>query len=135
MDYCLTNQTAPALVPSATKPQRSRSFCRRSGLNFANRRLRPLTVIAAAGASHCEFGNLNSPLVPRSPAGRELRGVLLNHPQLFHLAVADELKQLADDRDDAASRMVLSVGSPEASLHRFAFSFTLYFSFLFFFFC
>lgn len=79
-------------------------------------------VVAKAWSSHCEpsssNSSLNTPLIPRSAAGKFLSSVLQNQKQLFHVAVADELKLLADDRDDAISRMFLSVGSDEASLHR-----------------
>ncbi|XP_015892386.1 UV-B-induced protein At3g17800, chloroplastic isoform X1 [Ziziphus jujuba] len=120
MDLCVSNHhTTPTLPSALYKPQRTANFSPKSTVNFSTtRRFRPLTVIAAAGASHCEFSSLNSPLVPRSPSGNDLLGVLLNHPQLFHIAVADELKHLADDRDDAVNRMIFSDGSPEACLHR-----------------
>lgn len=45
--------------------------------------------------------------------------MLQNQRQEFHVSVVEELKQLANDRDAAVSRMVLSVGSDEASLHRY----------------
>ncbi|CAL1361681.1 unnamed protein product [Linum trigynum] len=86
-------------------------------------------VVARAGSSHCEpssssssssssSGSLNTPLEPRSAAGRFLSGVFQNQKQLFHLAVADELKLLAGERDDAAARLLRSSGSDEAVLHR-----------------
>ncbi|XP_018827790.2 UV-B-induced protein At3g17800, chloroplastic-like [Juglans regia] len=88
-----------------------------SGLSIRPRRV--FSVIASAGASHFEpSSSLNSPLEPRSQPGRFLSSVLQNHRQLFHIAVVDELKLLADVRDGAVSRMRLSVGSDEACLHR-----------------
>lgn len=51
--------------------------------------------------------------------GKFLIGVLQNHPQMFHLAVGEELKLLAEDRDAAHARMVLGSASDEALLHRF----------------
>ncbi|KAM1137461.1 hypothetical protein FF1_035419 [Malus domestica] len=84
----------------------------------ANRFFRPLTVVAGAGASHCEFSSLNSPLDPRTRPGKDLCTVLQNHPRLFHLSVAQELKKLADDRELALSRASLSAASHEACLHR-----------------
>ncbi|KAI4356337.1 hypothetical protein L6164_000367 [Bauhinia variegata] len=81
-------------------------------------RRRPVKVKASAGASHCEFGSLNSPLEPRSPVGKFLSGVLQNHRQLFHVAVGEELKLLSDDRDAAMARMLLNSDSDEALLHR-----------------
>lgn len=120
MEYCLSHHKSPSL-PSTLRRHRSHnsSFPRSAVVSIrATRRRKSLTVIAGAGASHCEFSSLNSPLGPRTPAGKDLIGVLLNHPQLFHLAVADELKHLADDRDAARNRMIRSDGSPEACLHR-----------------
>ncbi|XP_061360472.1 UV-B-induced protein At3g17800, chloroplastic-like [Gastrolobium bilobum] len=81
-------------------------------------RRRPIRVKASAEASHCEFSSLNSPLEPRSLVGKFLGGVLQNHPQLFHVAVGEELKLLADDRDAAHARMVIGSASDEALLHR-----------------
>lgn len=84
------------------------------------RRPRPRRSLAVvAGASRCESSSLNTPLVPESAAGRYLTRVLQNQRQLFHVAVAEELKQLADDRDAAVSRVLLSAGSDEACLHRY----------------
>ncbi|CAK7349404.1 unnamed protein product [Dovyalis caffra] len=81
-----------------------------------------VVVVARAGSSHCEpsssNSSLNTPLELRSEAGKFLSGVFQNQRQLFHVAVADELKLLADDRDSSLSRMLLSSGSDEASLHR-----------------
>ncbi|KAI4354240.1 hypothetical protein L6164_003126 [Bauhinia variegata] len=81
-------------------------------------RRRPFKVKASAGASHCEFGSLNSPLEPRSLVGKFLSGVLQNHRQLFHVAVGEELKLLSDDRDAAVARTLLNSDSDEALLHR-----------------
>ena len=88
---------------------------------------RGVSVIASAGSSHhCESSSssnssLNSPLEQRSQAGKFLSSVLQNHRQLFHVAVTEELKLLADDQNAAVSRMLLSSHSDEASLHRFRF--------------
>ncbi|KAF7845601.1 UV-B-induced protein [Senna tora] len=79
-----------------------------------NRRRRPFRV----KASECEFSSLNSPLEPKSDVGKVLSGVLQNHRHKFHVAVAEELKLLVDDRDAALARMLLSTPSHEASLHR-----------------
>ncbi|GLT42250.1 hypothetical protein SLA2020_162630 [Shorea laevis] len=80
-------------------------------------RVRPV-VVASAGASHCDFGSLNAPLEPRSASGKYLGGVLQNRRQLFQLAVSDELKQLADDRE-GASCQVLPTHDPDlACLYR-----------------
>lgn len=75
-------------------------------------------IKASAGASHCQFSSLNSPLLPQSTVGKFLSGVLQNHRNLFHVAVQEELKLLADDRDAAVSRMILSSDSDQALLHR-----------------
>ncbi|XP_004290164.1 PREDICTED: uncharacterized protein LOC101305809 [Fragaria vesca subsp. vesca] len=116
MEHCLTHhKLLPLPSPISTlKP--------RSTVNFSPKYqalTRRLTVVAGAGASsHCEFSSLNSPLDPRTRSGKDLSSVLQNHPQLFHLAVAQELKQLADERQDARCRMNLSAQSHEACLHR-----------------
>ena len=101
---------------------------------------RGVSVIASAGASHhCESSSssnsnsnssLNSPLEQRSQAGKFLSSVLQNHRQLFHVAVTEELKLLADDRNAAVSRMLLSSHSDEASLHRFRFLTFFFFNFI-----
>uniref|UniRef100_A0A2P2JMK1 Uncharacterized protein n=2 Tax=Rhizophora mucronata TaxID=61149 RepID=A0A2P2JMK1_RHIMU len=81
-------------------------------------------VVAKAGSSHCDASNsssrfsLNTPLEPRSVAGKYLSSVFQNQKQFFHAAAADELKLLANERDEAISRMFLSAGSDEASLHK-----------------
>ncbi|PNX79057.1 hypothetical protein L195_g035040, partial [Trifolium pratense] len=76
-----------------------------------------LIVKASAGASHCEYSSLNSPLLPRSQVGKFLSGVFQNHRSLFHVAVQEELKLLSDDRDAAVSRMILASDSDQALLH------------------
>ncbi|KAF8105639.1 hypothetical protein N665_0157s0206 [Sinapis alba] len=73
-----------------------------------------MVVAASAGAG----GSLDAPLVPRSAQGKFLSCVLMKKRPLFHFAVADLLKQLAEDKEAALSRMFLSSGSDEASLHR-----------------
>lgn len=76
-------------------------------------------IKASTGASsHCESSSLNTPLLPRTQVGKFLSGVLQNHRNLFHVAVQEELKLLADDRDAANSRMLLASESDEALLHR-----------------
>lgn len=74
-----------------------------------------MVVVAAAGAG----ASIDAPLVPRSAQGKFLSCVLMKKRPLFHFAVADLLKQLAEDKEAALSRMFLSSGSDEASLHRF----------------
>ncbi|KAM1007179.1 hypothetical protein ACFX13_003866 [Malus domestica] len=113
MDHCLALSSLKLRVTPAFTPSRPAVQSR-----TANRFFRPLTVVAGAGASHCEFSSLNSPLDPRTRPGKDLCTVLQNHPQLFHLAVAQELKKLADDRELALSRASLSAASHEACLHR-----------------
>ncbi|CAN8260167.1 unnamed protein product [Cochlearia groenlandica] len=120
MDSCLSNQPPLSFLPSRSRRQSGDGGG--GGLIIpANRdvRYRSMVVVAAAGASRCEPGSsLNAPLEPRSAQGKFLRSVLLNKRQLFHYAAADELKQLADEREAALARMSLSSGSDEASLHR-----------------
>ncbi|XP_040991705.1 UV-B-induced protein At3g17800, chloroplastic [Juglans microcarpa x Juglans regia] len=140
MDHCLSRHStlSPATFSSPYPPpsllRHPLTFSPRTALNFPNNHFRSgraasglsirpagrtFPVIASAGASHCEpSSSLNSPLEPRSQPGKFLSSVLQNHRQLFHVAVAEELKLLADDRDGAVSRMLLTVGSDEACLHR-----------------
>ncbi|KDP45280.1 hypothetical protein JCGZ_15145 [Jatropha curcas] len=138
MDYCLSTHKifSPHFLPSTVNSRELPSiFSPRLTVKFADRRListstclnwkvRPaVVVVARAGSSHCEPSSsnsfsLNTPLEPRSAAGKFLSSVFQNQRQLFHVAVAEELKLLADDRDGAVSRMLLSSGSDEASLHR-----------------
>ncbi|KAK3029402.1 hypothetical protein RJ639_039746 [Escallonia herrerae] len=73
---------------------------------------------AASVAVACEFGGLNAPLEPKSPAGRRLSRVLLNERECFHGAAKEQLELLASEREGALARMGLSLGSTEACLHR-----------------
>ncbi|XP_044493444.1 UV-B-induced protein At3g17800, chloroplastic-like [Mangifera indica] len=121
MDYSSslhrTTRTLPFL-PFAVKPKAPHSLLTN---NFTGRRsLHRSLVVARAGPSHCEFSSspLNTPIELNSAAGKFLSSVLQNQRQFFNVAVSDELKQLADDRDAAVTRMLLSSGSDEASLHR-----------------
>lgn len=138
MDYSLStanpNTLSLQFLPSSVKSCQSPSLFPPPNLpfrfptsynTFLNRKLNqlgvPVIVVARAGSSQCEpsSSSLNTPLELRSGAGKFLSGVFQNQRQLFHVAVADELKLLSDDRDGAVSRMFLSSGSDEASLHRF----------------
>ncbi|KAF9688428.1 hypothetical protein SADUNF_Sadunf02G0196200 [Salix dunnii] len=138
MDYSLyttSNKTLSLqILPPAVKSRKLPSISSprwtfKSSSAFLNRKVEQkprrgvaVIVVARAGSSsHCEpssSSSLNTPLELRSSAGNYLSGVFQNQRQLFHVAVADELKLLADDRDSASSRMVRSTGSDEASLHR-----------------
>ncbi|XP_057964845.1 UV-B-induced protein At3g17800, chloroplastic [Malania oleifera] len=134
MDHCLSYGTPFSLKPSLSSvncrprspPSSSaptKSFpCRRSdGAVVCAARInrRTPSIVASSAAGHCEYGSsLNTPHEPRSWAGRVLSGVLQNQRQFFHAAVAEQLEQLAVDRDSAVARMNLSSGSPESCLHR-----------------
>lgn len=141
MEYSLshTHPNTLSFLPRtliAKRPHTFRSIAPHNSPNFAHRTTIPSSpppptnnttlrlrrsnhVVAAAGASHCESGSsLNAPLEPRSEAGRFLSSVLLNQRQFFRFAAGDELKHLADDRDAALNRMLLSTGSDEECLHR-----------------
>ncbi|GER31404.1 hypothetical protein STAS_07403 [Striga asiatica] len=76
---------------------------------------RPLPIVAS---SRCQFGGLAAPLEPRTPAGRFLSGMLLDGRDGFQAAARKELQRLAAERDEAAARLQLSIGSDEACLHR-----------------
>lgn len=86
---------------------------------------RPLVVVAcrySSSSSKCEFGGLNTPLEPKTAAGRFLSGVLLNDRECFHVAVRNQLEHLVADRDEAVARAEFSLGSDVASLHRLVFN-------------
>ncbi|KAL3633284.1 hypothetical protein CASFOL_022811 [Castilleja foliolosa] len=86
------------------------------GLRFERR---PSIVAASAGrTSRSQFGGFSAPLEPRTPAGRFLSGLLLDDREGFQVAARKELERLAAERDEAAARMQLSLGSDEACLHR-----------------
>ncbi|KAI3450820.1 hypothetical protein Pfo_007485 [Paulownia fortunei] len=112
MDCCLsyTKPKFPTLPAGALR--RPITF----GLRIERR---PLIVVASTSStSKCEFGGLNAPLEPRTPAGRFLTGVLLDDRDNFRVAARKELERLAAERDEAAARLQLSLGSDEACLHR-----------------
>ncbi|KAJ0111452.1 hypothetical protein Patl1_01523 [Pistacia atlantica] len=95
-----TARTLPFL-PFAVKSKAPNSF---PPNNFTARKsLGQSLVVARAGPSHCEFSSspLNTPIELNSAAGKFLSSVLQNQRQFFNVAVSDELKQLADDRDAA----------------------------------
>ncbi|KAL3850437.1 hypothetical protein ACJIZ3_012319 [Penstemon smallii] len=78
---------------------------------------RPLIVVARTSYK-CEYGGLSAPLEPRTPTGRILSGVLLDDRESFQVAARKELERLAAERNEAAARLQLSIGSDEACLHR-----------------
>ncbi|KAE9592126.1 hypothetical protein Lal_00013048 [Lupinus albus] len=131
MENCVSNFTtllssssSSFILSSLLKPHLrfSPTFLKKhvSGFCFSLRNIpnRVLNIKGSAGPSHCEFSSLNSPLASRTLVGKFLNGVMLNHPQLFHVVVKEELKLLSDDRDDAFARMLVSHGSDENMLHR-----------------
>ncbi|CAN7025540.1 unnamed protein product [Brassica rapa subsp. trilocularis] len=115
MDTSLSHQGSLSFLPSRRDSSRQRSggVC---ALLPCRRKVRydSMVVVAAAGAG----ASIDAPLVPRSAQGKFLSCVLMKKRPLFHFAVADLLKQLAEDKEAALSRMFLSSGSDEASLHR-----------------
>uniref|UniRef100_A0A1J3J074 UV-B-induced protein, chloroplastic n=2 Tax=Noccaea caerulescens TaxID=107243 RepID=A0A1J3J074_NOCCA len=117
MDGCLSHQGSLPFLPSSR-----RNYARRNGgdsvLLPSRRKVRYDSVLVVAAAGAGAGASIDAPLVPRSAQGRFLNCVLLKKRQLFHFAAADLLKQLSDDKEAALSRMFLSSGSDEASLHR-----------------
>ncbi|KFK31332.1 hypothetical protein AALP_AA6G098300 [Arabis alpina] len=97
MDSSLSQRGSLPFPPSRSNPVRRRIG---GGCVFPFRRYDSMVV----GAS------LDAPLVPSSAQGRFLSHVLLKKRQLFHFAAAD--------KEAAFTRMFLSSGSDEASLHR-----------------
>lgn len=114
MERCVFPRNTKPLVlghsPSSLKGFSNRLLSRR--ISLKNRK--PLIVIAA----HCKFSGLNTPLDPSSPAGLTLSTVLQNQRDQFHVAVAEQLHQLAAERDGATARMNLSLDSSDSCLHR-----------------
>lgn len=114
MDCCLSYAN-----PRFPTPLAATALRRPINLGLRAGRRPSLVVKASAGsASKCEFGGLNAPLEPRTPAGRLLGGVLLDDRGSFRAAARRELERLAVERDEAAARLQLSLGSDEACLHR-----------------
>ncbi|CAN8265651.1 unnamed protein product [Cochlearia groenlandica] len=115
MDSSLSHHGSLPFLPSRRNTVRLHG----GGGNYvilpSRRKLRydSMVVVAAAAGS-----SIDAPLLPRSAQGRFLSSVLMNKRPLFHFAVADLLKHLAKDKEAALSRMFLSSGSDEASLHR-----------------
>ncbi|CAN1131054.1 UV-B-induced protein At3g17800, chloroplastic [Linum perenne] len=83
-------------------------------------------IVARAGSSsssHCEpssssSGSLNIPIEPRSSTGKFIKDVFQNQRPLFHVAVREELKLLAGERDAALDRLSRTSDSDQAVLHR-----------------
>lgn len=128
MDYCLSYnipfvlESLPSAVKKNTLKSSSQGLRRLVSTNnklhfFGDRRFKRRALIAVASAD-CEFSSLNTPLEPKSFAGKFLSGVLQNDLDYFHVAVGKQLEQLAADRDEAVARMNLSLASDEAALHR-----------------
>lgn len=76
-------------------------------------------MASSSSARKCEFSGLSAPLEPRTPAGRFLSGVLLDDRDDFQAAARSELERLAAEKDEAAARLQLSLGTDEACLHRY----------------
>ncbi|KAL0561706.1 hypothetical protein IC582_002147 [Cucumis melo] len=123
MDHCLSLHKSFPLISlpssSSSSPKSKPYFSSFRKLPLTSRSA-SLVVLASTGASHCEFGSLNTPLDPKSSVGKHLSRVLQNYRHLFHVSVEDELKRLADDRHAALHRMLLAADSDEALLHRIA---------------
>lgn len=128
MDYCLSYnipfvlESLPSAVKKNTLKSSSQGLRRLVSTNnklhfFGDRRFKRRALIAVASAD-CEFSSLNTPLEPKSFAGKFLSRVLQNDLDYFHVAVGKQLEQLAADRDEAVARMNLSLASDEAALHR-----------------
>ncbi|XP_049406986.1 UV-B-induced protein At3g17800, chloroplastic [Solanum stenotomum] len=125
MDCCLfyTKISVHQSLPLTVKTLLSSSTCfvfnnSSFGTSSVGCRRSLFVVATGSSSSKCEFGGLNAPLEPATPAGRLLSTVLLNDRKYFHVAVQKQLEQLAYERDEAVARMNLSLGSDEAFLHR-----------------
>ncbi|CAI9107354.1 OLC1v1006685C1 [Oldenlandia corymbosa var. corymbosa] len=141
MDHCLSHKTPffNSLRPVESLPSRvkastfsSRSSIRENPLKspgnycggisliggraYQGRRA-GLAVVAATNYSDCG-GGLNTPVQPKSVAGKLLGSVLQNDPEYFPQVVKKQLEQLVVDRHEALARINLSSASDEACLHR-----------------
>ncbi|GFZ13337.1 phosphoserine aminotransferase, putative [Actinidia rufa] len=124
MDFCFPHynlfalQSLPSAVRSPPSPRRLPGLVSAHKPPIPSRRFgfgcRRKVIVAASG---CEFSGLNTPLEPKSPAGRLLSRVLQSDVELFRGAVDKQLEGLASDRDDAIGRMNLRLDSDEAFLH------------------
>lgn len=141
MDYCFSykNPFSSSLLQSI--PSKSKTFNHNfpvplnffgnfgCGISFSGKTNRKAFLVLASNgvgsSSSSEYGGeyrrgLNTPLQPRSAAGRLLSSVLLNDPEYFPQVVQKQLEQLVVDRYDALGRMNFSSASDEACLHRYA---------------
>lgn len=78
---------------------------------------RPFVTVASADSSKCDFRSVETPLEPRSSAGKFLSGILKNHPHIFNVAAAEQLEELAAERNGAFVRREQSLGSTDSYLH------------------
>ncbi|KAL6497854.1 hypothetical protein OROHE_026881 [Orobanche hederae] len=85
---------------------------------MSSRRRPSIVATSASRTSKCQFGSMSAPLEPRTTAGGFLSGVLLDDHGSFQVAARRELERLAAERDEAAARLQLSLGSDEACLYR-----------------
>lgn len=99
----------------------SNSLAVKFGCSYPNFRPRKLCNVSV---NCC----LNFPLEPQSSVGKSLNSILQNQRTCFYDAVSMELNQVVEDREAAFARFNLSLGSDEASLHRY---FNHSFSFIF----
>ncbi|XXG41479.1 hypothetical protein AAC387_Pa01g1928 [Persea americana] len=77
----------------------------------------PFVTFASADCSKCYSRSVETPLEPRSSAGKFLSGILKNHPHIFNVAAAEQLEELAAERNGAFARREQSLGSTESCLH------------------
>ncbi|KAL3517845.1 hypothetical protein ACH5RR_020434 [Cinchona calisaya] len=122
MDYCLTykNPFSSPLLQSSLPPPTVKPF-HNIPFSFAEkncRRHRRSGFLVLASDKCGEYRGLNTPVQPRTPAGRLLSTVLLNDPEYFPQVVHKQLEQLMVDRFEALARMNLSSASDAAILHR-----------------
>ncbi|KAL6511099.1 hypothetical protein OROGR_022223 [Orobanche gracilis] len=100
-------------------PSLPAGILRRSIASGTSSQRRPSIVAASESrTSKCQFGGLSAPLEPRTPVGGFLSGVLLDDRGSFQVTAKRELKRLAAERNEAAARLQLSLGSDDACLYR-----------------
>ncbi|KAL6009309.1 hypothetical protein ACLOJK_022538 [Asimina triloba] len=116
------NVRSVASVRAHNLPQRS-AWCS-GNQNFGGklsrgdgRRGLVFVAFASAESSKCDFRSVATPLEPQSSAGKFLSDILKNHWHFFHVAAAEQLEELASERDGAVARQQHSLGSNESCLH------------------
>ncbi|KAJ0971881.1 hypothetical protein J5N97_019840 [Dioscorea zingiberensis] len=109
--------TLASLTPFRLSSNSQGLFRMRRIRSFGAKRVPAIFVMASGDSNECDWRSVGTPLEPQSPEGKFLCGILKNHPHIFRAAAAEQLKELALERESAFARWEHSVGSSESSLH------------------